>query len=157
MAEQEKQVPKGKQLRKISPKTVFGEINFERLVKEKSIDIMDVYGVITRTSIVSSDYGDSVKFGGQFRAMNLETGELFRSSVLYLPKFMQDEIAGSMVEGSTAEFAVRMRAEYNKESATKYIYMADTLVEAQEMDQFKALESKVNSAVKALPKPQPKK
>ncbi len=152
----EQQVSRGKQVRKLSIKIVCGGVDVEQVFKDKSIDLMDVYGVITRSTLVTSDYGDSVKFGGQFRAVNLATGEMFSSTVLYLPKFLEDELAGAMPEGGTAEFAVRIGVEFNKESATKYIYIAKSLVEPKEMDQFKALELKVNSAVKALPAPKPK-
>lgn len=146
-----------KPVRKITVKAVYGAVDIEKVLaaKDTGLPIMDVYGIATAAKEGESDYGVYCKFIGQFRAVNLETGETFRSATLLLPRFLEEQLMGLLGGGAVAaEFAVRIQAVYDKTSATKYVYVADSLVEAQESDAFKALEARVCERYKALAAPE---
>src|SRR5712692_5487556 len=113
-------------LRKITVKTVCGGDNedfkgelLEKLMKDrtKPIVLMRVWGTARRLKPGESDNGPFVKFLGAFRALNVETGELFRAPVVLLPKFLEDELAGAMGSGDNVqpvEFALEVFAKYDK-------------------------------------------
>lgn len=140
-------------VRKISIKTVCGTPDIEEVIKAKKIDLMDVFGIVTRMKTTTSDYGESVKFIGQFRATNLATGELFKAPSLFLPKAWEEELSAAMTTGANAEFALRVSVLYDKTSATKYVYDCVSLFEPQVSDAMLALEAKFSEAQKRLPAP----
>lgn len=147
-----------KVLRKITVKSVYGGVDVEKVLAapNKLLPVMQVYGIVTDSKEGASDYGDYIKFLGQFRAINMETGEMFRAATMLLPKFLEDELRGIMSSGAVnAEFAVQINATYDKSAATKYVYVADSLVEPQESSALSALEQRIASA-KALPNPDKK-
>src|SRR5258708_3606618 len=79
--------------------------------KAKAVPLMRVYGVATRMKPGESDFGPYLRFLGQFRALNIETGEAFRAPVLLLPKFLEEELAGAMGSGEnvrSSEFAIEI-------------------------------------------------
>jgi hypothetical protein len=152
----------GEPLRKITVKTVTGGVTdelFAQLVASPKdpIPMMKVWGIATRMKPGSSDYGTYVKFNGQFRAVNIADGAIFRSSTMLLPKFLEDDLAGIIgvgaADGKTpqVEFGFELSVKYDKTSATKYVYMAENIVEAQDTDQLMKLDSLVLG--KALPAP----
>lgn len=152
-----------KPLRKITVRDVYGKIEGEtfdkvRALKGKPLALMDVVGIAGRAKPGTSDYGPFIKFQGQFQATNLATGEVFRSAALLLPKFLEDDLIGAMsIKGSDdvkqAEFAIRLSAIADDKSATKYVYVADSLIEPQESAPLAALIEKASQAAKALPAP----
>lgn len=157
---------KAEPLRKITVKTVCGGKDadvkaamLEKVMKDKTKvhSIMRVWGVATRLKPGASDLGPYVKFNGQFRALNIETGEVFRSAAMLLPKFLEEELAGAMGAGESAkasEFALEIGVKYDKTAATSYVYTADSLVQMAESDQMKQLEQRIrDDNPKALPAP----
>lgn len=145
-----------KQIRKISVATVAGKVDLKKLIDAEKIALMNVYGIATSKKIIATDYGDAVRFIGQFRAVNLETGELFQSSRMYLPSAMADDLDGALSGGGTAEFAVRVSVIYDDTVASKYYYDGEDLVKPANNDAMLALESKMQTAAKALPNPNKK-
>lgn len=140
-------------VRKISIKAVCGTPDIEKVIAKKKIDLMDVYGVAQRTKAVTTDYGDAVRFIGKFRAVNLETGEVYESTRLYLPSAMEEDLSAAMNAGGNAEFGVRINVNYDKSLATKYYYDFVSLIEPQNQDALLSLEAKMKDAAKALPAP----
>lgn len=146
------------QLRKITVRKVMGEKpDIEALLKApgKRMDLMDVYGVVTKAKPGSSDYGEYVRFLGTFVAINLQTKEEFESSVCILPRFLEEGLYGALgTEGAqNVEFALRLSIKYDKEAATNYVYEHKNLVPTKETDAMQALADKVKAAAKALPAP----
>ena len=144
--------------RKITMKTILGEkLDFEKLMKVdgKRLQLADIYGVATKAKPGESDLGPYVRFLGQFRATNLETGEVFESAVCILPRFIEEQLMGAMgLDGAqNVEFALRVSAKYDKDAATKYVYEAKNLLPTRESDALQSLTERVGDAVKALPKP----
>ncbi len=147
--EQKKSKKKAEPLRKITVKAVWGDKpDIEQILAapDKILPMMQVYGVAKKAKLGTSDYGDFVRFLGDFRAVNMKTGKLYRSSVLLLPRFLEDDLAAALGgEGTAAEFAVEISAKYDKSAATQYVYLADSLVEAAETDAMKALENRIST------------
>lgn len=146
-----------RQLRKITIATVYGTPDVEELIKlnGKSLKICKIWGVAGRMKPGANDFGEFVRFVGDFRAVNLNTGELFRSSVCLLPKFLEEDMAGAMASGADGatkqvEFGVEINVSFDKTAATKYVYNADSLIEPAESQALVALEQKMKLRPAAL-------
>jgi hypothetical protein len=166
MVEKANAKDKGTSLRRITVKTVCegkdGDIKGEMLAKvlkdkAKTFPVMRVWGVATRLKPGASDLGPFVRFLGAFRAVNIETGELFRAPVCLLPKFLEDQLAAGMGSGENvkpAEFAIEIGVKYDKTSATSYVYTGDEMIATTESDQMLQLEARIREEnPKALPAP----
>lgn len=57
---------------------------------------MRVVGVCRNTVIKNSQYGDSIEFQGDFRAINIDSGEVFNSGKLFLPSIAETFISNAM-------------------------------------------------------------
>ncbi len=146
-----------KPIRKITVKTVCDTPDIEAILKAegKRMDLMDIYGIAKGMKPGSGDNGPYVAFIGEFRAKNIQTGELFLSAKALVPKVLEEMIAGAGMAGDVfnpVEFAFRISVEYDKSAATKYVYDVTPLVPMEENDTIRALENKM-SAMAALPAP----
>lgn len=147
-------------LRKITVATVCGDVKAEYLEallrdKTKPIALLDIWGVATRAKPGESDFGPYVKFLGQFKALNIKDGALYRAPTCLLPKFLEEELYGALSApgASSAEFGFRVSVKYDKDSATSYVFLADSLVEPANNDALAALELKMGEARRTLPAP----
>lgn len=144
-------------LRKITLGTISAKPDIEELLKKdgKRMDCADIFGVATKAKPGSSDFGPFVAFLGSFRAVNLQTKEIFESSKIILPKFIEEELYGAMGEDGTGniEFAFRISAKYDKDAATKYVYDMKSLVPVKENAQLAGLLDRVKDVAKALSAP----
>jgi hypothetical protein len=145
-------------LRKITLGTLNVQPDVEELLKApgKRFDLVDIYGVARKASPGTSDYGAFVAFLGAFRAVRLSDKQVFESSKIILPKFIEEELYSAFGDGmaGNVEFAFRVSAKYDKDAATKYVYDMKSLVPVAENAQLTALLGKVKEATKALPAPQ---
>lgn len=146
-------------LRKITIKTVMkldkAEI-MELCMKDKkaAVELCKIFGIAGRTTPGESDHGQFVRFGGQFKAVNLMTGEVFKAPAAIFPAFFEEELASALT-GSAApvEFAATFSAKYDKDAATSYVYLAENLIEPQGASEaMMTLEAKL-AGNKALPSP----
>lgn len=145
---------KATNVRKISVKEVFGAIDIEQLIaaENKEQHVMDVYGVANGIKPGCNDLGPYVKFLGRFKAISGKTGEVFESAVLLLPKFLEEQLAAVVIVGDTTnqvDFAFRVRVRYDKDVVTKYIYIADSLVETKESAAMLSLEDRIRAYAQA--------
>lgn len=77
-------------VRKITIKTVMTEaVDIIDLNKKKSIDLCQIYGAVTAFKPGASDLGSYVRFIGEFKAVNLKTGEIFGAPACILPRFLE--------------------------------------------------------------------
>lgn len=143
--------------KKISiPKVLGGKIN-RRAVEDapnSQIDLIQVVGVASGIKTGSTQFGDWVALTGNFAAINLETGEQFRSGVCFLPDVALDPVVGQLNSGASAvEFGYTIGAKANSEIAVGYEYYARPLVEPDENDPLEKLVSVMDSP-KSLPSPE---
>lgn len=137
-------------LNKISVKSVFGAIPVQA-VKEDGKDVlrlpaaivvMRVIGQATGYEVKQSDFGDSLKFKGTFKAWNLDTGEVFNSSACFLPNIVEGQLGAVLDEHDAVEFAFDIGVVPAK-NANGYEYRVKPLVAATEAPVFAALEAKI--------------
>lgn len=60
------------------------------------VRIAKVYGIASTKETKTTTFGDSLKFGGQFKLENALTGDVFAGSELYLPRVCEPYLAGAM-------------------------------------------------------------
>jgi len=104
-----------------------------------------VIGAVYRTDEGKSDFGPFIRFGGMFEAMNEQTGELFRSAILIIPKVVEDilmsafQAAKGDVEDHNAnvKIAVRFKTIKNtgkRPGGTEYVWAAEMLKDPVTVD-----------------------
>lgn len=135
-----------KLLNKISIKGVCGAIKVGKGDAERAL--LQVMGIVSGTLLKTTQYGDSTGLKGQFKAVNVETGEIFRSGVCYLPNVATDLIAGALREGMQLEFAFGISVK-PADNPIGYEYNVASLLPVAENDPLDALESRLE--VRALP------
>lgn len=93
--------------------------------KKKEFELFHVVGSAIKAAVKESkDYDDkeSIEFGGSFMAIDCETGEQFKSGKLYLPAFVEGEIAAAVQNSGMVNLAVTITATYAEKAATSYAY-----------------------------------
>lgn len=148
------------QLRKITIATCLAAPSMELLARlEKKgqgsrADVLDVIGIATKFKPGTSDKGEYVKFIGQFQAKNLETGDEFISGAAIFPKMIEESLWGVMgQEVTNVRFGYRIGVKYDRDAATKYVYVATPLTKPAENDALKLLAAEIADTIKALPAP----
>lgn len=161
-------------LRKITVRTVYGDKGevLETVMsdKKKSHALMRVVGVANGVKTGASKQKQSGKDAsgqtveieverswkallGSFEATNLQTGEVFRSGVCFLPDFAIELVSGQLTEDvDSVRFGFDVTASYDETSATSYVYDVTALMAPAEDDPLTALASQVN-ATATLPAP----
>lgn len=140
--------------KKISVAKVCGKIGAARVAKAENgtLKLMRVFGSASGIKTGVSDFGEWRALTGQFRAVNLETGETFDSGVCFLPDVALDLVAGAIESGAKGvDFAFDISAVVDESVAVGYSYRASPLIQAEEESAISRLESKM--AALALPAP----
>jgi len=140
-------------LNKISVKSVFGAVpvkpgtdedgkHFVRL--EAPIILMRVIGQASGYEIKTSEYGESLKFKGMFKAYNLDTGEIFSSAACFLPSIVEGQLGEILakMDGGAVEFAFDVGA-VPAGNAHGYEYRVQPLIAAAESPVLASIESKL--------------
>jgi hypothetical protein len=146
-------------VRKLTVKGVMGaNPDLEKLLKAegKRMDLLTIFGVARKFKPDTAPNGSNfVRFFGQFRAVNLDTGEVFDSGQCIVPGTVQDALYGAMGSGEEVkevQFAVRIGVKYDATAVTKYVYTVNNLMPTQENDPMTLLENSLKE-LKALPAP----
>jgi len=139
-------------IKKIGASTVVGTPKDLRKLAEKGegkpFPIMRVVGVAIATKTGVSQHGEWVALRGNFSAINLETGEEFRGSTVYLPDEITDMVAAQLGNASSVEFAVEIGVA-ESDMVIGYEYTVKPLLEASENDPIAALNAKITQALDA--------
>lgn len=110
---------------------------------EKTRDLYQVVGIASGRKTGESDFGPWCSLTGNFAAVNLSTGEQFRSGVLFLPDVALDPVLGQMDAGATSvEFGFTISILEDDDSATGYVYTATPLMAPDQNDPLEALTNK---------------
>ncbi len=121
---------------------------------EKSRVLYQVVGIASgRKTGEHSEFGPWCALTGNFAAVNLASGEEFRSGVLFLPDVALDPIIGHMDTGATSiEFGYTISIMEDEKSATGYVYTATPIMEPDENDPLEKLTNQfeVSDEVKKL-------
>lgn len=135
---------------KISVKKILGKI---KPPTEKTY-LMQVFGIANGTKTGTSQYGEYTALTGQFRAIKLDTGEVYGGGQCYLPNIALNLVLPAMKgEGTNGvEFAFNIGV-YPAENAFGYEYCCDPLMVTSDTDPLEILQKRLA----ALPAPDKKK
>ena len=134
---------KPKIVRKISAKTVCGSIDVRKLEGDKAKPLFRIFGIVRGLKAGETDRGQFIALKGQFQARNENTMDMYVSSVCYLPRPATEMIEGAFQEGGELRFGFLISAVYNSDSVTNYEYVVEPLLETEQNDIMKQLESEV--------------
>lgn len=91
---------------------------------------------------------------GSFEGVNQKTGEVFGSSVLYLPGGFHEQLEAALksAEGGVVEFAIQIGSQRANNKAG-FTWIAKSLVKPSGVDQLAELRSKIADGQKAIAAP----
>lgn len=137
-------------LKKISVKGVFGD--FVPVTKDRIL--VRIWGRTHEKELCNTQFGDSVRFKGVFKAANAETGEIFRAGELFLPGIAESLLSGALdgAGANAVEFAFDIGVKQDKTVAVGYIYTVKPVVKMEEDQGMMALEEKMGKLALATPK-----
>lgn len=110
-----------KQVKKITTAIVYGVVPLEKLVKDQRIAVMSVVGQAIGIKAGNKVWPDGTTrpwegLMGTFKATNPDTGEVFRSALLFLPDVALIAIKAAMVDEHgnfrAASFAIMLFADF---------------------------------------------
>lgn len=115
--------------------------------------IATLYGRCSDKKIGTSDYGEFIRFKGEFEGVNADTGDSFRSGDMIVPGILESLLDSAITvdENNSVDFAVEVWVEPSDRSMTGYTYNIKPLIKPQESD---ALAELRNLAGGALPAPE---
>ena len=141
-------------VKKLSVKSVVGDV--KKMVAagdiKKSTPVMRAYGKATGIQTGTSDNGDWVAFKGEFKGINLLTGEEYGSGKLFMPDVASDLLEGMLVgeEVNGVEFGFDLLVKPDASSATGYVYEAEPLIKPAQDDTLSRLAADLPALPKAL-------
>lgn len=139
---------KGKIISKISVKTVWGSKPDAPTKDHKGpMWLIQIVGQANAFTTGTTDKGEWTKLVGAFQAVNLESGEAFRSGTCFLPNVALDLVMGQlkMAETKSVAFGFRIGVLRDEQSATNYVYVADPITEVMEHDPLAPLLAKMEA------------
>jgi hypothetical protein len=142
-------------VKKITAKVVCGRISIEKLIdfnkvhgKDAVMPLFDVVGMASDSVAGMTDTGPYVKLLGLFRAVNVETGERFRSGAVILPGGANDMVYGALKglgeAGGSVEFSFKIGIQRDESSATGYVYVVGQVYQQGQGDALDALEARLS-------------
>lgn len=142
-----------KLVKKLSAKTICGNVKAD--VKKlgegwKQKELFRVVGIANGLKTGDGEHGPWSAGVGTFKAVNSETGEEFRSAVLFLPDVAQDLVIAAVqaAEGDVnIGFVIGIQEDAN--SVTGYVYTATPLFKPAEDDPIARLESQIAGQLEA--------
>lgn len=127
------------------------------LADKKSCELLRIAGITHQVQRGQTDKGEYLKLIGEFRAVNVVTGEHFEAGICLLPNFISDRIAGALQVSEQVEFALSIGAKSNPTSVTGYEYTCTPLVDAAPSERLHSLLEAAGMNVLALEKPKTKR
>jgi hypothetical protein len=151
-------------INKITVKNVCGKVDIIKLVEHHKtapgtpLWMMEIYGIASdskpgATVLPDGKTSNWIKFVGNFKALNIATGAVYRSGACILPGAIPDMLFGALgIEGNkSVEFAFRVGVKFNEDAATKYTFLCDSLMEVKENDPLERLEAGIKTLALAAP------
>jgi|NOAtaT_6_FD_contig_21_9652368_length_576_multi_3_in_0_out_0_2 hypothetical protein len=131
-------------VRKISSKTVCGEI----AAAKEPTDLFTVFGIVHGVKKIESQFSDEPDncYIGDFEAVNLKSGEIFKGSKLYLPEpantMLDTKVQAAQGQKTKFKYTIGVTAPTDKRNKAGYEFIANDLMAAvsdQEMDELRNL------------------
>ena len=118
--------------KKLSVKTVCGKTGIKELPEDGSTHpLMRIAGTITNTKVVSTQFGDSIRFVGAFVAVDKKTGQMHRGTQCFLPTELEELFSGMFANnpGPTLEIKADIGMRYDEDSSVNYSYVCESLLD----------------------------
>lgn len=143
------------------PKLGFDKVTLKELVagsESGHVELAHYMGVVNSGEILSTTYGESVKFRGNFGAVRSDFTKAIRGAVCYLPRVAEDFLSNALEAADGAvTIAFTIGAVKNEASAVGYEFTVTPLLEAEAADPLLTLAGIVSAKLTArLPAPEPK-
>lgn len=107
---------------------------------ESTTILATIYGRCTDKKVGTTDYGPFVRFLGEFEGVNADTGAVFRSGELIVPRTLESLLDGAVSVATendasgAVEFAVEIWVDKDESSITGYTYQIKPLIKPAESD-----------------------
>lgn len=146
-------------LKKLSVKGVCG--NIKAPAPGVTVELMVIMGYAKSSEIKKTTFGDSIGFHGDFKGVDVVTGEEFRSGTCYLPDVASSLLSNALdASDGAVEFGFKIGvigvAARTPGEADKYEYRCAPMMETAENDPILALEARMKQGLLAAPKAAPK-
>jgi hypothetical protein len=144
--------------KKLSVKTVFGKPTRKDIPTEDGAIkwLMRAVCICTGFKTGNSDFGPWIALTGMFKCTNVQTGEEFRGSKLFLPDLLADPVSAQLSQTQgTVEFVAKVGIRARDDSPVGYEYVADLEVDPASGaggDPFASLEEKAAGNLLPAPK-----
>lgn len=117
---------------------------------DKATMIATLYGRCSEKKVGTSDYGDYIRFRGEFEAVNAETGETYRAGNMIVPGVLEGLLDSAITvdENSAVDFAVEVWVEPSERGNTGYTYNIKPLIQPAESDVLGDLRALASDSVK---------
>lgn len=138
---------------KITLKKIGAQPAADSIKDGQPVRCAQIYGFATAAETKQSAFDQPYTvFSGNFEAVNLATGEIFKSGSLIIPPVIQNLIAPAVAaaNGSEVAFSVEIGAKYSAKGSTHYEYTAVPLVESSSGDALADLREQTKKAAVAL-------
>lgn len=140
-------------IKKIGTKTVYGKVTVRDIPQGGELPLFQVFGRAVAKKVIETQYGESIVFQGDFRAINAK-GERFASMVCFLPPDAAALVAAQMDGGVVVEFAFKIGVNDNPDSPVGYAYTVEPIQIAEGgRDPLAHLVERVTGEAPALPDP----
>lgn len=143
-------------VRKITTKVVGFDLEAVRaaLGNKEDVQLYTILGVVNGAKPGATDKGDYVRLIGDFKATNLQTGEVFTSNAAILPNFIGEAIGmATMKPGAEGvQFALTMCAKKAPKSVAGFEYTAESALPPSPHSPLAMLEQQIKDQ-KLLPSP----
>jgi len=124
----------------------------------KPVTLAAIYGTVHKHETVTTTFGDSERFVGNVEAINIATGDTYRSGKMFVPSIVEELLAAAVdsVEDGSVEFALEIGAEHSEKGNMGYAYTVKPLRKMAEADSLAHLRAEVADKLAALPAPEAK-
>lgn len=142
-------------LKKLSIKGICG--NFDVPAPGETVELAVIMGFARGAEVKATTFGDSIGFVGDFKGIDVSTGEEFRSGKCYLPDVAADLLDNALqANEGTVEFGFKIAivgVKGRKDGeGNKYEYRCAPLMETAENDPLTMLENRIKQKALAAPK-----
>lgn len=129
-------------------------------VEKKEVALAHLYGIASGTTVKKAPNGDVfIGITGEFEAVNLADGKVFRSGIIYLPGGIHESLVAALVPGadgkvSPVDFGIEIMSRPDS-NPIGYGYAARELVKVERADPLAKMRALIAPKTQAaLPKPE---
>lgn len=113
-------------------------------VTTQTVEVVKVGGLVAKYEPKSTQYGESIRLQGDFRATNMQSGKQYASNRCYLPDICTDTIVALLSQrdnpSEAVKFGVVVSLNRDDKSTTGYVYGFRPLIEPKKSNAMLEIE-----------------